>query len=154
MSIINIATKRQKQIQASEKVVQESERIKFMTVQAVLNAFETMGLSEVDRGFWWFHNTITNTIRGFFQHQIGEMNNPPETKKEAAAWINEKSEKLKKSKVVEADKKKTAKEAQAMIIKISEKRNEQAQKKKPCQRANADKAGPQLSTMIKGPDSL
>lgn len=137
LSVIDIATKRQKQIQASERVVQESERIKFMTVQAVLNAFDTMGLSEVDRGFWWLHNYINNTIQGFFEHNIGIMNVPPETKNEAAARIKKESEKLKKSKAVRVNQKKTEKEAQAMIIKISEKsaqvsekRNEQAQKEK------------------------
>lgn len=137
MSVIDIATKRQQQIQASEKEVQQSERIKFMTVQMVLNAFETMGLTEVNRGFWWLHNTLNSAISNFFEHNIGLMNVPPETKTEAEARIKKEKENLKKSKAVRVNQKKTEKEAQAMIIKISEKsaqvsekRNEQAQKEK------------------------
>lgn len=132
MSVIDITTKRKQQTPANIEIIQKSEHIKFMTVQMILNAFETMGLTEVERGYWWLHNTLNNAIRGFFEHSIGVMNVPPETKKEAAARIKEESEKLKKSKAVRVNKNKTFREAKAIIIKISEKRNEQTQKKKPC----------------------
>ena len=122
MSIVDITTKRKQQIQTAEEIKQKSEHIKFMTVQAVLNAFEVMGLTEVDRGYLWFHNTLNSAIMTFFEQSIGEMNIPPEIKIEAEARIKEKKEKLKKSKAVKVNQEKTAKEARAMIIKIGAKK--------------------------------
>lgn len=121
-AVIDISKKINEKEQVPDKVLQTAERIKLMTVQAVLNAFETMGLSEVDRGYWWLHNYINSTIKGFFEHNVGVMNVPPETKADAEKWIKEKKEKLKKSKAVRVNQKKTEKEAKAMIINLSEER--------------------------------
>lgn len=122
MSVIDISKKIDKQAQAEEKALKESERIKFMAVQLVLNAYEVLGLSEVDRGYWWLYNYINNSIKCFFEHNIGVTNVPTETKKEALERATDKLKKLEATKAVAVDKKKTEKEAQAMIIKISKKR--------------------------------
>ncbi len=140
MSVIEISKKIDKKAQAEEKALKESERIKFMAVQLVLNAYEVLGLSEVNRGYWWLYNYINNSIKGFFEHNIGVTNVPTETKKEALEWATDKLKKLEATKAVAVDKKKTEKEAQAMIIKIRADKTEKTKNKKPCQRANTDKA--------------
>lgn len=128
-AVIDISKKINEKEQVPDKVLQTAERIKLMTVQAVLNAFETMGLSEVDRGYWWFHNTLNSAIQGFFEHNVGVMNVPPETKAAAEKWIKEKKEKLKKSKAVRVNQKKTEKEARALIIRINQEGDEPKKRK-------------------------
>ena len=83
-----------KRIPEHDKRAEQAEKIKLMAVKLVLRAYEVMGLEEVDRGYWWLHNTLDSVIRGFFEHHIGEMNIPVKTKTEAQERIQRDTERI------------------------------------------------------------
>ena len=107
----------------------EAEKIKLMAVKLVLRAYEIMGIGEVDRGYWWLHNTLDSVIQGFFEHHIGEMNVPVKTKTEAQERLQRDKERLQRSKAVTVNEPKLDKEARALIIRINQEGDEPKKRK-------------------------
>lgn len=118
-----------KRIPEHDKRAEQAEKIKLMAVKLVLRAYEVMGLEEVDRGYWWLHNTLDSAIRGFFEHNIGEMNVPVKTKTEAQERIQRDTERLQRSKAVTVNEPKLDKEARALIIRINQEDDEPKKRK-------------------------
>lgn len=109
-----------KRIPEEDKRKEKAERVKLMAAKMVLNAYEVMGLDEVDRGYLWLYNYINNSIRVFFEDQIGEMNVPVEIKTEAQERLKRYKERLQRSEGVKVNEAKTEKEAKAMIIRLNQ----------------------------------
>lgn len=118
-----------KRIPEHDKRAEKAEKIKLMAVKLVLRAYEVMGLDEVDRGYWWLHNTLDSVIQGFFEHHIGEMNVPVKTKTEAQERIQRDKERLQRSKAVTVNEPKLDKEARALIIRINQEDDEPEKRK-------------------------
>lgn len=118
-----------KRIPEHDKRAEQAEKIKLMAVKLVLRAYEVMGLEEVDRGYWWLHNTLDSTIWGFFEHNLGEMNVPVRTKTEAQERIQRDTERLQRSKAVTVDEPKLDEEARALIIRINQEDDEPKKRK-------------------------
>lgn len=118
-----------KRIPEHDKRAEQAEKIKLMAVKLVLRAYEVMGLEEVDRGYWWLHNTLDSVIRGFFEHNLGEMNVPVRTKTEAQERIQRDTERLQRSKAVTVNEPKIDKEARALIIRINQEGDEPKKRK-------------------------
>ena len=128
-AVIDISKRIPEKKPEQESRIAQAEKIKLMAVKLVLRAYEVMGLEEVDRGYWWLHNTLNSAIQGFFEHNIGEMNVPVKTKTEAQERIRRDKERLQRSMAVTVNEPKLDKEARALIIRINQEDDEPQKRK-------------------------